>query len=197
MYFSKFSALSVAIFSLAAQVQAAPLTSNTLLKRADLCASEGRVYYAQGQCSSGFVGCAPANSERVCGGELQYRSDCGHPAFNLGDWYVCPNNGFVGCHTIDACALDGGNKDNGTPAPPTPPNQNEPATGGGPSCPPGTNYFGEGVCPSGFLGCHADGGQVCPGARRFYPGDCPAGSGVFQRCANGFAGCSTNPNMCG
>jgi hypothetical protein len=206
MYTSNLTSLSglFTITLLCLTAQAAPLDSN-LVKRADLCASEGRVYYPKGKCSSGFVGCAPANSAQVCDGERQYFNDCGHPAYNLGNWYQCTSNGFVGCHTLDACNL-GGTQDS-TPAPPAPappaPAPAPPAPAPAPpapskwSCPPGTSYFAPGTCSSGFVGCHWHADEVCPGEKRFYPGDCPAGTGFFQSCSNGFTGCSTSYNMCG
>jgi hypothetical protein len=160
----------------------------------------GRIYYAPGDCPTGWVGCAPPDADMLCPLSAPFRFDkyCGPEAYNLGRWFECSTNGFFGCNTIEnICDLpinDGAiPKPDPEPTPtptPTPPDVKF-------KCPPGTIFFPEGACPSGFLGCHGNGNEVCPGPKRFYPGDCPPGSGFFQRCANGFVGCSTSWNMCG
>lgn len=210
---------TITVFTfLVASVHTAPL-SEALSKRVEptsICES-GRVYYAKGQCPSGFVGCAPPNSALICDGkEMHFSTDCGHPAFNLGRWFECPNEGFLGCNTIESiCETAGKDYPSSTAAPtPTPTNTStktsttstlpdvtgipvDPHQTTGFKCPQGTKYFPEGMCPSGFIGCHKNGGEVCQGGKRFWPGECPAGTGIWTRCWNGFKGCTTNVNICG
>lgn len=175
----------------------------------ELCETS-RVYFPKGMCSNGFIGCGPPDpsNPKTCPGmgvfKLNFNKDCGAEAFNLGKFFECPKNGYYGCNTIlNICDLKINSVPGYTappfphpppPAPPVAPPFPQPPTTKW-SCPAGTNYFGEGVCPSGFLGCHQNGGEVCPGGKRFY-NDCPSEMN-FYRCSNGFVGCTTKPNMCG
>jgi hypothetical protein len=215
-YVKMFSILStaaaLAIVSITTTVATPIPNPQTQSGPGELCEAT-RVYYPKGMCATGFVGCGPPDADNMCHGtgvfDWKFNKDCGAEAFNLGKWFECPTsgNGYYGCNTIlNICDLqinfDSGDKNNnnnnnGTPSPPpAPPADNTPPPPSTKwSCPPGTNYFGEGVCPSGFLGCHQFGGDVCPGAKRFYS-DCPSGMNFF-RCGNGFVGCSTKANMCG
>jgi hypothetical protein len=157
----------------------------------------GRIYYKPGDCPTGYVGCAPPNADMLCplSAPFRFNKDCGPEAYNLGTWYECASNGYFGCNTIqNICDLP--IRDGAIPKPKPKPDNNS-NNNLKFKCPSGTNYFGSGVCPSGYVGCLPNGSEVCLGQKRFNIADCPQGTGFFMRCANGFVGCSTSWNMCG
>jgi len=158
------------------------------VQRSDLC-PQGWKWLAPKACNSGFVGCARADDTEVCNG-MRVFATCNLPEY--GTYKTC-KNGFFGCspNNWDPCQESNGS----TPTPPAPqPPAPKPDTPTHPKCAAGTTYYTRGACSSGFTGCGRP--DLCSGAQRFWWGDCPAGTGIFNVCSNGFQGCTTVSNPC-
>ncbi|KAJ9649477.1 hypothetical protein H2199_000252 [Coniosporium tulheliwenetii] len=195
MHFNPFVTAVSAIASIMTLTNAAPFGVS---ERSIIC-PPGTSYYSAGSCNSGFVGCATlAQYSSACPGARRFYNDCG-PNGDLGSYYNCAN-GFKGC-TTDSNVCNPATPQTTPPAPgakntpttPTKPSNPSPPTTG--RCPSGTWYVSENGCASGFIGCTANSGAVCPGPKRFW-GSCPTGHGNYYVCANGFKGCTTDTSVC-
>ncbi|KAF2843212.1 hypothetical protein M501DRAFT_994068 [Patellaria atrata CBS 101060] len=157
-------------------ISAAPLTVS---ERSATC-STGQIYYPEGSCTSGFVGCN--SNPDLCTGEKRYFSECpgGTGIFmNCNDFKGCTLNRNI-CDPIPTPAYK--RQASETPVPTT-------------FCPFGQEYFRPGDCSSGFVGCNSN-PDFCSGPKRFV-GTCPGGTGEWYECASsGFVGCTFRTNIC-